>query len=144
MTLSLGHSAKMSFYSRILYSKFFNCGVSLTDVRCHQGTKRKLTGLDPIHTPASAPPTTPAYQATGHNNSSASTSLSPFTTTSANASATYNPATPATTLPPTHSLTHTIHPSLPPLLHYPIHKMPMHYANAPRLVVSRFTSYLIN
>jgi hypothetical protein len=54
------------------------------------------TGLDPIHTPALAPPTTPAYQATGHNNSSASTSPSPFTTTSANASAPYNPATPAT------------------------------------------------
>jgi hypothetical protein len=25
----LGHSAKMSFYSEILYAKFFDCGVSL-------------------------------------------------------------------------------------------------------------------
>jgi hypothetical protein len=28
--VSRGHSAKMSFYSRILYAKFFNCGVSLS------------------------------------------------------------------------------------------------------------------
>ncbi len=98
------------------------------------------TGLDPIHTPTSAPPTTPAYQATGHNNSLASTSPSPVTTTSTSASVLYNPTTPTPTLP----LLHTIHPSWLPLLHYPIHKLLTHYVYTPRLDVSRFTSYLIN
>jgi hypothetical protein len=41
---------------------------------------------------------------------------------------------------PTSPIPHTIHPSRPPLLHHPIHKSPMHYAYAQRLVTSRSTS----